>query len=203
MVLSRRGLAALTAGLALPVAVHAAAAPIRFRILREGSPIGSHRVTFTTGAQGRLTALTEVDIAVRFAGFTVFRYMHRFREVWAGVRLIEAASHLDRNGRVMEMAARSESNALVVHGPEGTQRLPAEAAPLTWWNPQHFTRPLFDNATGKLLLLQWTRTGLANGGVLWRCTGDEEGEGTYAPDGTWLSWATTGEDGSAVTYERV
>ena len=194
-----------------PLALLMAAAPprrggalpaeYRFRVVREGSQIGTHRVAFSQ-AGNELTARTEVDIAVKLAGFTVFRLTHRFSETWAGDRLRLAASRQDRNGRVSEMEARAEGNAVLVRGSEGAQRLPADAAPLTWWEPGRFNRPLFDNSTGKPLRLQWARAPLPGGGTRWTAAGDTESEGTYAADGTWLAWRTKGEDGSTVTYER-
>jgi hypothetical protein len=182
------------------------AGPIRFRILREGNAIGTHRVTFAEEPGGVLAATTEVEIAVRLAGITVFRMNHRFREAWAGDRLREATSRRDRNGTVTEMVVRAEGDGLVVRVPGAApQRLPAEAAPMTWWDPRRFTRPvLFDNDDGRPLRLQWTRSVAPDGVVRWRCTGDSDSEGTYAADGTWLGWRTTAaEDGSVVTYERV
>jgi hypothetical protein len=176
----------------------------RFRVLREGSQIGTHRVFFAPAPGGQeLTARTEVDIAVRLAGITVFRLTHRFAETWNGDRLRLATSRYDRNGKVSEMEARSDGNALLVRGPQGTTRLPAEAAPLTWWNPARFNRPLFDNSTGKPMRVQWTRAPLpGGGGTRWIATGDTDSEGMYAADNTWLGWRTVAEDGSTVIYER-
>lgn len=191
--------------LALPALARPAAAlpaEYRFRVVREGSQIGTHRVVFAQAGGNELTARTEVVIAVRLAGITVFRLTHRFSETWAGDRLRLATSRYDRNGRATEMEARAEGDAVLVRGPEGAQRLPATAAPLTWWDPGHFNRPLFDNSTGKPLQVQWARAPLAGGGARWTATGDTESEGTYAADGTWLGWRTKGEDGSIVTYER-
>jgi Family of unknown function (DUF6134) len=190
----------------LPRPLHAQPAEYRFRVLREGSQIGTHRVSFVPASGGgggqELTARTDVDIAVRLAGITVFRLTHRFAETWAGDRLRLATSRYDRNGRVSEMEARADGDAVLVRGPEGTLRLPAEAAPLTWWNPARFNRPLFDNSTGKPMRVQWTRAPLPGGGTRWIATGDTDSEGTYAADGTWLGWRTVAEDRSTVTYER-
>jgi hypothetical protein len=187
--------------LALPLLAQpaAAAGELRFRVMREGSSIGTHRVVFTEAA-GALTAQTEVLIQVRLMGFTVFRLTHGFTEVWAGGRLRSVASRHDRNGTITEMTARAEPGGILVQGPEGVQRLPAEAAPLSWWDSRRFAGPLFDNATGKPLDL--TRVALPGGGTLWRVAGDEQGEASYAADGTWFGWRTRGEDGSLVTYER-
>lgn len=182
----------------------AAAAPpaeYRFRVVREGSQIGTHHVAIAVAGE-ELTARTDVDIAVKLAGFTVFRLTHRFAETWAGDRLRLATSREDRKGRVTEMEAHAEGNALLVRGPDGAQRLPADAAPLTWWNPGRLNRPLFDNSTGKPLRVQWARAPVPGGGARWTGTGDTDSEGVYAADGTWLGWRTKGEDGSLVVYER-
>ena len=202
--LPRRALPPLL--LALPLAPRPAAAALpaeyRFHVVREGSRIGTHRVSFVQTGGDELTARTDVEIAVKLAGITVFRLTHRFSETWAGGRLRAASSRLDRKGRVTEMEAQAEGDAVVVRGPDGTRRLPADAAPLTWWDPGRFNRPLFDNGSGKLLRLQLARAPLPDGGARWSATGDEEGEGDYAADGTWLGWRTKGEDGSTVVYER-
>ncbi|HYZ32924.1 MAG TPA: DUF6134 family protein, partial [Crenalkalicoccus sp.] len=120
-----------------------------------------------------------------------------------GERLQRATSHLDRNGRITDMTAHAEGGAILITGPDGPQRLPADAAPLTWWNPHQAERPLFDNDSGKPLKLQWTRTPLEGGAYRLACTGDSESAGTYAANDTWLAWTTKGDDGSVVTYERI
>lgn len=185
------------------VAASAGAVPAeaQFRVLREGSPIGTHRVSFAE-AEGGLTARTEVDIAVRLAGFTVFRLTHRFAETWNQGRLVLVASRHDRNGTLTEMTARAVAGAILVEGTAGPQRLPATAAPLTWWDAARLNGPLFDNATGRPLRLTLVRGALPGGGTRWTATGEEESEGTYAADGIWTGWRTKAEDGSTVIYER-
>jgi hypothetical protein len=203
--IARRAL--LAAPLLLPAALRPARAslpaPVRFRILREGREIGTHRVSFAESGGGYV-AQTDVDIVVRLAGITVFRFTHRFQESWAGPRLFSVASRQDRNGTVTEMTARAEGGAVLVQGPQGAARLPVEAAPLTWWDVARIEaqRPLFDNATGKPLRLSWTRAALPGGGRRWSCTGDKESAGEWAADGAWIGWTTKGDDGSVVTYQR-
>ena len=191
--------------LALPLLAASAAAALppglRFRVVREGSPIGTHRVGFAK-SDGLLTARTEVDIAVRLLGVTVFRFSHRFEEAWAGDRLVGASSRLDRNGHVTEMRATAAEDAILVQGSAGRFRLPAAAAPLSWWDSRRLAGPLFANDTGKPVELRWSHSALPGGGMLWRATGEEELEGSYAADGTWIGWKTRAEDGSTVLYER-
>jgi hypothetical protein len=195
--------ALLAAAPLLPLAAAAQPGELRFRILREGSPIGLHRVIFTE-ADGALSARTEVDIQVKLMGITVFRFQHRFTEVWAGGRLRSATTRRDRNGTVTEMVARADASGIQVQGPEGALRLPANAAPLSWWDVRRFDgRPLFANDTGKPVRLQFSHAALPDGGVRWSATGEEESEGRYAADGHWIAWKTRAEDGSTVTYERI
>ena len=196
--LPRRALPVL--GLLLAGRARAMPGELRFRVVREGSAIGTHRVVLAQ-AGGELTARTEVDIAVRLVGITVFRLSHRFEEVWAGERLRRAASRLDRNGTVTEMRAEAAEDAILVQAPSGRLRLPAAAAPLTWWDSRRFDRPLFDDDSGQPLHIQWSRQALPGGGTLWRGTGDTESEARYAADGTWIGWKTRAEDGSTVVYE--
>jgi hypothetical protein len=202
---ARRALLAAPLTLAAAPVAAAPHPPLRFRILREGREIGTHQVSFAEGPGGVMTARIAVDIAVRLAGITVFRMTHRFDEAWAGGRLRGATSRQDRNGTVTEMQARGEGGAVLVQGPEGTLRLPPEAAPLTWWDVTRIERqvPLFDNTTGKPLRLAWTRTALPGGGRRWACTGERESAGEWAADNSWTGWATKGDDGSVVTYQRV
>ena len=191
--------------LALPVLPRAAAAlppEARFNVVREGRRIGTHRVSFAE-AGGLLTARTDVDIVVKLAGFTVFRLTHNFTETWAGDQLRAAASRQDRNGTVTECAARAEGGALLVQGPAGSLRLPANAAPLNWWDPRRLEgRPLYDADSGKPLAVTLRRRAEPGGVTLWTSAGEDESQGHYAADGTWLDWKTKGDDGSTVTYER-
>ncbi|TCZ56265.1 DUF6134 family protein [Roseicella aquatilis] len=186
--------------LLIPGGTRARPAELRFRVVRNGSVIGTHRVAFAEAGEV-LTARTEVDITVKVLGITAFRYAHRFEEVWARDRLRSATSRRDRNGTVTELRARAQEGAVLVEGSAGRFHLPAEAAPLSWWDSRRFTRPLFDNDTGTPLQLRWTRRALPGGGSLWQASGGEESEGTYAADGTWTGWKTRAEDGSTVLYE--
>jgi hypothetical protein len=112
MLVTRRALPLL----AVPFLTRPAAAlpaEYRFRIMREGSQIGTHRVSFAPGGGNEMTARTEVDIAVRLAGFTVFRLTHRFAETWAGDRLRLATSRQgpQRQGHRDGGAGRGERGA--------------------------------------------------------------------------------------------
>lgn len=200
--LGRRG------ALALPMACLAATARavpdgLNFRVLREGSPIGTHSVRFREMEGGRIGARSEVRIAVRIAGFTVYRYLHETDEVWAAGRLVGLSSRLDRNGKAGFAEARAEGDALLLQGSAGEARLPAHAAPLTWWRVASFSgAPLFDPRDGQPVAPRIERLAASPGQTRLRLIGGEGAEITWDAAGTWIGFATTGEDGSAVTYQR-
>ncbi|WP_439595077.1 DUF6134 family protein [Falsiroseomonas sp.] len=195
---------ALLAAVPAMLAAEALAAPadLAFRILRGGSSVGTHRVRFREEA-GLLEAVSDVQIEVKLMGFTVFRYNHRTAELWRGDRMVSLSSRLEKNGTTTVCEARAEGEALVLRGPEGAQRLPAQAAPLTWWRMATLRPgvPLIDPRQAQLVTpeLRITRP---QGGTRVVLVGGEGADVLYDAAGTWVGFATTGEDGSAVRYER-
>jgi hypothetical protein len=184
----------------LPMAARAAPGPARFRVLRDGKEIGTHQVRLT-GNAAKLSVQTEIALQVKLAGFTVFRLRHDITEEWQGERLLRLTSRHDRNGTVTEARVIAEGNALVSQGPEGAQHLPANAAPLTWWNGAHFARPLIRPINGKLLMTAPSRSAISGGGAQFSLNGEVEAVARYDAEARWVALSTKGEDGSAVTYE--
>ncbi len=196
--LSRR---ALAAGLLLPWgALAQGSTQYRFRLVRQGRVLGTHSVVLTRTAAG-LEVRAEVDLLVRVLGITFFRLNHVLTEAWAGDRLLRASGREERNGSVEQFSAEAEGDGLRVRGSAGERLLPGNAAPMAWWDPRRPGRPLFDNANGAPLALDWRQEAQPDGGVLWRVTGAVAGETGFAPDGTWRHCRLTGDDGSLVTYE--
>jgi hypothetical protein len=192
----------LLPGLLLPAIALAAPGPVRFRVLREGREIGTHQVRLS-GNAAKLSVQTEIALQVKLAGFTVFRLRHDIAEEWANDRLQRLTSRHDRNGTVTEARVVAEGNALVAQGPEGEARLPTNAAPLTWWNGAHFTRPLIRPLTCKLIPGAAARSALPGGGVQFTLNGEVDAVARYDAEGRWVALATKGEDGSAITYELI
>jgi hypothetical protein len=157
-------------------------------------------VTLRDSADGYV-ARNEVAILVRLMGITVFRLTHAYEESWSGGLLMAFTSREERNGTVKELSARQQDGALVF----GTgARLPADAAPLGWWDPRRFgTRPLFDSDSGALLNMQWQRQALPGGEAGFSASGDANGEARYGADNSWLTFRQQAEDGSTVAYQRV
>ncbi len=172
----------------------------RFRMLRNGEAIGTHTVALERrGAE--TIAVSDVSVAPRVLGVVVYRYEHRYAEVTSQGRFLQVESWLNRNGRVVEVRAEATRDAVVIEGPAGTVRMPANAAPLSWWEPRRFGRvPLFGTSTGQEMRVAFARSRLPDGGERVRVTGELEVELAYDAAGGWSGFSTTGEDGSTITY---
>ncbi|MES2713359.1 MAG: DUF6134 family protein, partial [Pseudomonadota bacterium] len=105
-------------------------------------------------------------------------------------------SRLNRNGRIVEVRGEAVPGAVLLDGTEGPQRLPADAAPLSWWERERFGRvPIFGTTTGKLLALTWEV-----GREICACHGEVEAVARYDVAGRWIGLDARGEDGNDITY---
>jgi len=122
----RRLLGLATAAAAIPLlgplvsARGGAAAPrdLRFRALRDGSPIGEHRVTFRPDGD-RVTVETRVDIAVKVLFFTAFRFKHEAEEVWQSDRLVSVKSTTNDNGTLLQVSGVAVADGFRIIGEDG------------------------------------------------------------------------------------
>jgi hypothetical protein len=108
------------------VAQPAAAAPrdVRFRLLRGGSSIGTHTVTFHQDG-AKTIAVVGVDILVRVAFINAFRYRHTSEETFQGGRLIAVRSTTNDNGRAYGVTGQATSDGFRIEGPGGPFMAPA------------------------------------------------------------------------------
>jgi hypothetical protein len=175
--------------------------PYRWRVMRQGSAIGTHTVTFTQRGD-EVVALSDVSITPSFLGVVVYRYEHRYTEVTRGGRFVSVASRLNRNGTVVEVEAQAQGASVQVRGPDGELRLPADAVPLSWWEPGRFggAVPTFGTSTGRPFVLQWSREALPGGMTRWRTAGEIEAVLDYTPAGRWVGYSVRGDDGITVSY---
>lgn len=197
--IARRALPLL---LAAPAALAQSRADYRWRVMRNGTAIGTHDVTFTRRGDD-VTALSEIVITPRVMGVVVHRYEHRYTELTRGGRFVQVRSHLNRNGRIVEVEADATADGVMLRGPEGALRMPRNAAPLSWWEPQRFggTTPLFGTTTGKPMELRWTREALPAGGTRWRTAGEVEAVLQFDAAQRWIAYQVKGDDGSDVLYQ--
>ncbi|WP_198371742.1 DUF6134 family protein [Roseomonas rosulenta] len=196
----RRGALLLPAALALPAA--AAEGDYAFRVKRRGDVVGTHVVQFAQRGSERV-ATSDLVITPRVMGIVVYRYEHRYEEVTLGERFRRVTSRLNRNGRIVEVRGEARGNAVLLDGTEGPQRLPADAAPLSWWVMPRMTGrlPLFGTTTGRALALTWQSRRLPGGGFEYACAGDVTATVTFTAAGRWAGFTARGEDGTDIAYE--
>jgi len=186
--------------LAMPAIAAAQPAGYAWQVMRQGSQIGTHRVSFTRRGE-ELVAESELVIAPRVLGVVVYRYEHRAMEVTRRGRFVSAQSYHSRNSRVVEANASVQADHVIMRHTGGELRLPANAAPISWWEPARFgALPLFGMTEPKLLALRVAREAQPGGALRIRTEGDVQASLEYDQGGRWVGYSVVGDDGSTVSY---
>lgn len=151
--IGRRGL--LAGGLALLSVPAAAAVPesrrIAFDVMRNGSRIGTHVLTFAPAAN-RLEVAIEVDIEVKMMAIVLYRYALRGRERWQDGVLVEASSDTQDGKDKDFMRAVRRDGRLHVEGSHGPPYLaPPGSICASHWNPKQLEAPMVNVQNGELL----------------------------------------------------
>jgi Domain of unknown function (DUF6134) len=185
---------------------------LAFRLMRHGSSIGSHVMTFRSDGD-LLTVDIAVDVQVKFGPIPLVRYTHRNKETWNHGRLMGLESHTDRNGTNMHMLARWDGSGLAVEGC-GTRPYiaPANALATTHWNSYMLRGPMIGVQDGMLVHPVVSpqpeeRVRLATGDDIrarrYTLSGDLDLELWYDPSNTWAGLRFAADDGSVISYERL
>jgi hypothetical protein len=208
----------LMAGAMLVARAAAAALPVprgdrlTFRLLRHGTEIGTHALTFEQ-AGDVLTVRITVDVLVTFASIPLARYTHRGVETWDGTALVEVVGNTDNNGRQQWVRAHRTEEGLVVLGSQ-TQRYVAPASALTssYWDKRMLDGPMISLEDGVLLTpkvadLRMDRIRLASGRMIaadhYNLSGTFNVDLWYDETQTWAGMVLTVVDGSEIRYERL
>jgi hypothetical protein len=140
----RYGLTGAAFGLLVYGAAHAAipgtlppitnGPPVNFEIYRGSSDIGRHTVAFARDGEN-LIVTTEIEMKVKIAFITAFRYEHRAREVWRDGRLVALESTTFDDGKTYFVNAVSREDGLWVEGSSGNYLAPSDTIPSSYWNP--------------------------------------------------------------------
>lgn len=176
----------------------AAAQRLVFDVFRNGARIGRHEMVFASSGSVR-TATTNVGMTVKVGPVAVFRYRHQAVERWIGARWSSLETQTVQNGKRLAVSARPAQGAVLIEGPRGLVRAPADAAPLTHWNPASFGGPLFNPQDGKLLRVRVQRLAADH----WAIRGDAEIDNYYDADGVWRALKGRLDDGSRLEYRRI
>ena len=161
LMVGRRGmLLGAAAALCVPSPAAEAAAPAgqlmdgEFELWRKGSKIGLHRVAFTR-RPADLQVVSEVDLAVKFAMITVYRYRQAAQDLWQEGRLVASKCTTDDNGAVTELELMAANGRLQGYGANGRIEVAlGTMTDLCFWNPAVVRqRGLIDSQTGEFAQL--------------------------------------------------
>ena len=203
------GMAAVAGLLAAP-AVHAADlkdGTTSFKVIREGDQIGTHTVT-ARHEGGDLVLDIAVDIKVKVAFITAYRYEQTRREVWRDGKLIAFESDTNDDGKKAKTSGKLEGDMLVVTGPDGTQKVRPDIIPNSWWNPDLAKQSeLLSTFDSKILKVKIEDAGeesvdTAGGPVKahrYVLSGEAEREVWYDAEGRWVHMRT-GRGGTPVDW---
>jgi hypothetical protein len=124
---------------------------IAFDVWRNGQRIGAHTVDIE-GDDADVGVRTNVELLVKFGPIPVFRYTFQSHETWRGGKFSLLESHTETNGRGDEIHAVSGASGVTIQTARGQIRTaPADALPLSHWNPHALRNPLFNPQTGAML----------------------------------------------------
>lgn len=209
---SRRTLIAAAGGWLAAGPVRAdpsAQGPLVFEVRRDGHAIGRHQVRFRRDG-ARLTAIQAASLVVKLGPIPVFRYRHDAVERWEAGRFARLETTTVTNGRREQVTATAGPGGVRIESAHGLLVAPADAAPLTHWNPRALDRPLFNPQTGRMLKVRASRRtddpppfpGVA-AAFLWALRGETEIDDWYDADSVWLALRGRAPDGSVLEYRRV
>jgi hypothetical protein len=221
MVIGRRGFVLTAAGIigtevsggrsfgALPVPP---GNTLAFRLIRRGSEIGRHTLTFEPRGDA-LTIHVTVDALVTLVSIPIVRYTHRAVETWQDGKLAGLTGETDKNGQHEWVKAQRGGEGLVVTGSKTQRYVPSDTVGATsYWNKRMLDAPMISLEDGVLLRPKVTPRGpetipLASGATVeanhYNLSGAFNVDLWYDRTDTWASMAVTVADGSTVQYERL
>jgi hypothetical protein len=199
LIIGRRELILGGAGLAMaPGLALAGPGRIAFQVFRNGTKVGEHQLVFA-GDDANRVITTNVAMTVKVGPVPVYRYKHTAVEKWADGKWASIDTTTDGNGKVTRASAKAMGSYVQINGPGGPQRGPADAMPLSHWNPASFGKPLFNQQEGKMLKVRCTQVAPGH----WSVRGEAEIDDFYDASGVWVALKGKLEDGSKMEYKRV
>ncbi|MGD0865162.1 MAG: DUF6134 family protein [Rhizomicrobium sp.] len=204
--------AALCAGPALAALPVPVTDMLAFRIMRDGSRIGTHALSFQKNGNA-MNVRVDVEIAVYFGPIRLFHYTHKNLECWRGGQLQSMDAATDYDGTPAFATLRRQSGQLFAEGSKVARyAAPANVLPATHWNKAELSVPMVNPENGVLLRptilnLGMDDVALASGAKVpaqhyaWRSA--DTLDLWYGSDGAWTALTAVTKDGTRLVYERL
>lgn len=178
--LDRRTMLTSAAATALaPLPVWAAEQATRsFRVFRDGSDIGVHRVSVSREGD-TVRAQTQIEIAVKFLGITAYRYELAYTEVYRGGMLQSFDGTANDDGDRGYVKAVRNGGVLEIDGSSYSGQAPVASVPTSYWRkPALETTPWISAQSGELLPVRVTESAplphSPSGARVWRASDNAE-----------------------------
>jgi hypothetical protein len=133
------GAAAVTLA-ALPVS--AATGTRRLELYRGNSRIGEKQITVRRDGD-TVAVTTDIAIAVRVLGLTVYRYTLESREVWENGQLARLDARTNDDGAAHFARAARSGDGLAIEGSEYRGTVAGNPATTTYWSSAFLERPVW------------------------------------------------------------
>lgn len=174
-----------------------------FAAFRRGSDIGRGTYRFSGDAARREVAIT-VDVQVKIAFITVYRFTHRAHEVWEGSRLMRMEAETDDNGTAHTVRVVRDGDRLTVTADGKTSHASRDAKPLSFWNRGIMTAPeIIDPVDGATFTLTVQRDPAPGESYEIRNDAGLRRHIAYDADGVLAGFRLWAHDGSEVEYRRI
>jgi Family of unknown function (DUF6134) len=198
-----------------------------FSIIRNGQTIGSHALSFKRQG-GQLVVSTSIDVAVKMAGVTAYRYKHRGQETWIGDNFQSITTVTDDDGKKYKIRASQEDRGLIVERemPDSVVRpsvnnqgllrteavretLPSGVLPSTHWNAKQIKQTqLLNPQNGTVEQIEVTLVGREKVKTVastleatrYTYSGGIRMDQWFDDRGRWVKLALVGSDGSTIEY---
>jgi hypothetical protein len=174
--MDRRSFLLSAAAFALPIPRGDALA---FEVLRNGTPIGEHHLSFSPDGNGGLTVSIDVALKVKFAGITVYTYGLQAKEIWTAGKFSSLHSMVNNNGTQLEVEAHQVADGYLVTGINHSDPsknypryvAPPDTLPLTYWNKAMLNGNILNIQTAHSYRVTvnspgWNQLPTSNGGTI-------------------------------------
>jgi Family of unknown function (DUF6134) len=201
--------AALVGTAAASAAVAGDAGEYTFTVLKDGSPVGQHRVAFEREGD-RIEIREDTAIEVRFALIPLYTFEHEGRQVWEDGRAVRIDATTNDNGEKFDITVRANRDGYIRTVNGRVDRFDRSTAVLAFWNMDTLRHNAFFSAVEDKTLdaafqyvgqEKFTIAGEALDVEHYRMTGDEERELWYDAAGH-IAKVELRRHGSEIAYVR-
>lgn len=184
-----------------------------FAVVRKGSKIGEHLLTFEQSGEGNLIVHVAVQLRVGIGPIALFRYTHNATETWKNGQLVSLETQTSDDGKPFKVSGNRTGAGFVVEGTKAPlYTAPGNALPATHWNHKQLDSPWINTQDGRLMHPTITPMGkdtipTASGAKItanhFSLTGDAVLDTWYDDTANWSGLSFKAGDGSDVVYERI